>query len=106
MTQSLSGTSGTTGQMRVLLKSANKHIFRALLSLASAALLIRVMGMFNQIVISARFGLGSATDAYFVASLVPLLIADLIAGAVEYSVIPVFIRIRSQQGRKQASKPF
>jgi murein biosynthesis integral membrane protein MurJ len=91
----------------VRLKSAvNKRIFRALLSLASAALLIRVMGMFNQIVVSSRFGLGSATDAYFVASLVPSLLATLISSAVEYSVIPVYIRILSQRGRKQASKLF
>src|SRR5712692_339825 len=65
MSQSLSGT---TGQMRVLLKSANTKIFRALLSIASAALLIRVMGMFNQIIVTARFGEGATMDAYFEAS--------------------------------------
>src|SRR5437868_2887527 len=87
-------------------KSANKHIIRAIFSLASAALLIRVMGMLNQIVVSGRFGLGEATDAYFVASLVPSLMALLISGTVEYSVIPVYIRVLSQHGRKQASKLF
>src|SRR5436309_3838665 len=103
-TQNLSTTSARMTVVR--LKSANKHIFRAILSLASAALLIRVIGLLNQIVVSARFGLGSAMDAYFVASLVPLLIAQVIGSVVEYAVIPVYIRVRSQQGTKQAYKLF
>ncbi len=50
----------TSVQMAAIqLKSANKYIFRALLSIASAALLIRVMGMFNQVIVSARFGAGA-----------------------------------------------
>ena len=84
---------GTTGQMRVILKSANTKIFRALLSIASAALLIRVMGMFNQVVITARFGEGAAMDAYFVASALPIMIAQLLSSAIEASVIPVFAPI-------------
>ena len=102
--QPLSTTSARLVTVR--LKSPHKHILHALLSLASAALLIRVMGMLNQVVVSGRFGIGSATDAYFVASLVPSLIALLIGSAVEYAVIPAYIRVLSQRGRKVASKLF
>src|SRR5207302_1682337 len=94
---------GTTGQMRVILKSANTKIFRALLSIASAALLIRIMGMFNQIVITARFGEGAAMDAYFVASGLPIMIAQLLSSAIEASVIPVFARVRAREKAEQAS---
>jgi len=100
MSQSLTGT---TGQMRVLLKSANIKIFRALLSIASAALLIRVMGMFNQIIVTARFGEGATMDAYFVASTLPIFLAQLIQAAVEASVIPVYSRVRTRGGKEQAS---
>src|SRR5260370_16943937 len=71
----------------VRLKSVNKNIFRALLSLGSAALLIRVMGMINQIVVTARFGQGAPMDAYFVASAVPLLLSSLLASGLQGSVI-------------------
>src|SRR5205823_12302289 len=94
---------GTTGQMRVILKSANTKIFRALLSIASAALLIRVMGMFNQVVITARFGEGAAMDAYFVASALPIMIAQLLSSAIEASFIPVFARVRARGKAEQAS---
>src|SRR6266853_5101897 len=87
----------------IKLKSANKYIFRALLSIASAALLIRIMGMFNQVVVSARFGAGATMDAYFVASTLPVLMAQLITGAVESSVIPVYARVRSKGRKEDAS---
>ncbi len=93
-----------SGQFAAIrLHSANKYIFRALLSIASAALLIRVMGMLNQVVVSARFGAGANMDAYFVASTLPLFLAQLAGSAVESSVIPVYARVRSQGENEQAS---
>src|SRR5947209_3342880 len=97
----------TTGRMAAIrLKSANKYIFRALLSLASANLLIRVMGMLNQIVVTARFGQGSAMDAYFVATTLPITLAQLLASGLEASVIPIYTRVRTKQGRQAASRLF
>jgi len=77
-------------------KSVNIQIFRALLSIASAALLIRVMGMANQVVVSAHFGVGATMDAYFVASLLPITIADLVVGTIQNSVIPTYARVRNR----------
>lgn len=99
--------SSATGQMAALvLKSANTKIFRALLSIASAALLIRVMGMFNQIIVTDRFGEGAAMDAYIVASTLPLLLAQLISGTIEISIIPVYTRIRTRGRKEEASRLF
>jgi len=89
----------------VRLKNANKQIFRAFLSIASATLLIRVMGMVSQIVISGRFGAGATMDAYFVASGLPLLLASLLTSAIECSVVPVYIRTQGKE-REQASALF
>lgn len=84
-------------------KSVNQQIFRAVLCIASAALLIRVAGMLNQIVTSARFGAGAVMDAYFVASLLPLLMAQLIIGVLEASVIPIYARVQTQGTQEQRS---
>ena len=102
--QPLSTTSAHLAAVR--LKSANKQIFRALLSLASANLLIRVMGMFNQVVVAARFGQGAQMDAYFVASGLPVLLAQLLAGGLEASVIPVYASLRGKGKKEQASRLF
>ena len=87
-------------------KSVNIQIFRALLSIASAALLIRVMGMANQVVVSAHFGVGATMDAYFVASLLPITIADLVVGTIQNSVIPTYARVRTRGTIEQASVLF
>lgn len=99
--------STTTARMAAIrLKSANKYIFRALLSLASASLLIRIMGLFNQVVVTASFGQGASMDAYYVASLLPTTLASLLASGLEASVIPVYSRVLTKEGRKKASRLF
>jgi murein biosynthesis integral membrane protein MurJ len=90
----------------IRVKSANKNIFRALLSLSSANLLIRLMGLFNIIIVTARFGQGPAMDAYFVASTLPTLLAQLLASSLEASVIPIYAGLRAKGGREKASRFF
>jgi putative peptidoglycan lipid II flippase len=89
-----------TGQARAI----NGHIARALLSLVSAALLLRAGGMLNQVIVSANFGAGAAMDAYFVATALPLLLVQLLTSALEAAVIPVYSRLRMHSGREGASR--
>src|SRR5258706_5956430 len=101
---SLSTTSMRLAAVR--LKSSNKYIFRALLSLSSAALLTRMAGMVNQVVSSSHFGAGAMMDAYFVAYTLPTVLAALIVGAIEAAVVPAYTRVRSQGNKEQASRLF
>ncbi|MGH2506060.1 MAG: lipid II flippase MurJ [Ktedonobacteraceae bacterium] len=104
---SFSQTFYTTGRIVALrLKTANQHIWRALLSLASAALLLRVGGMLNQVIVSASFGAGANMDAYFVAAAFPLLLIQLISSAVEAAVIPVYSRLRMHASQEETSRLF
>src|SRR5262249_11997783 len=64
---------------------------------------VRVAGMLNQIVVTARFGAGPTMDAYFVASMIPLLLAILIADALEVSVIPVYARLQVEGTKEQVA---
>jgi putative peptidoglycan lipid II flippase len=102
--QRLSTTSARL--VAVNLKSANKHIFRALLSLASANLFMRLMGMVNQVVVTARFGESASMDAYFAASILPTTLAQLLASALEASVIPVYSQVRMRGNTEEASRLF
>ena len=104
MTQPLGSTSARLVAIR--LKSPNKYIFRALVSIASAVLLIRLMGMVNQVIVTGRFGAGAQMDAYFVAVSLPFLLSDMIKSSIETSVVPVYARLRTRGGREEASKLF
>lgn len=104
---SWSQTCYTTGRMVALgLKTANRHIWRALVSLASAALVLRVGGLLNQIVVSARFGANASMDAYFVAAAFPLLLVQLFGSAIEAAVIPVYSQLRMHANREETSRLF
>lgn len=96
-------------------QSPNNGILRALLGLASANLLIRIVGMLNQIVVTAQFGQGSTMDAYYVAQALPVLLAQMLSSALESSVIPVYAQIHgrggacphpTQNSKEQASRLF
>jgi murein biosynthesis integral membrane protein MurJ len=109
MTQFKTINSLSTTSMRlaaVRLKSSNKYIFRALLSLSSAALLTRMAGMVNQIVSSSHFGAGAMMDAYFVAYTLPTVLAALIVGAIEAAVVPAYTRVRAQGDKEHTSRLF
>ncbi len=86
--------------------SINQQIFRALLSIASATLLIRVVGMGNQVVVTSHFGAGADMDAYTVASALPLLLGQLISSGIEGAVIPVYTRERVNRNHEETSVLF
>lgn len=106
--KAISSSLGATSAllMAVRLKATNKQILRALLSLSSAALLTRLAGMVNQVVASAHFGAGANMDAYFVVYTLPTVLAYLIIGGIEASVIPVYARVKAQGTKEQASRIF
>lgn len=90
----------------IVKKSVNRQIFSSLLSIASAALLIRVMGMLNQVVVTAHFGSGAVMDAYFVAYTLPFMMGMLAIGAIEAAIIPVYARVCTTGTKEQASALF
>lgn len=90
----------------IRLKSIHRSILQALFSLASAALLIRVVGLANQIVVTARFGAGPRMDAYFVASTLPLLLARLLSDALEASVVPIYVQVQAQGDKERLTRFF
>jgi murein biosynthesis integral membrane protein MurJ len=90
----------------IRVKSANKNIFRALLSLSSANLLIRLMGLVNLIIVTARFGQGPQMDAYTIVSTLPILLGQLLGSSLESSIIPTYAALRAKGGKEKASRFF
>ncbi len=83
--------------------SINIRILGAIASLAGATLAARALGVLNQIVISAHFGAGAAMDAYFATVAVPTFISDLVVGAIEASLIPVYISLHNAGREREAT---
>jgi putative peptidoglycan lipid II flippase len=104
MSQPISTTTADTAA--IVKKSVNRQIFSSLLSIASAAFLIRVMGMLNQIVVTAHFGSGALMDAYFVAYTLPFMMGMLAIGIIEAAIVPVYARVCATGTKEQVSALF
>jgi len=84
-------------------RTIQRQILAAVLSLASATLLVRLVGMGNQIVVTAQFGAGATMDAYIVATSLPLLLVQPLITVIQGSVIPSYARVRTHGTNEQAS---
>ncbi|MCP5042751.1 MAG: oligosaccharide flippase family protein [bacterium] len=67
--------------------------------LAASVLLSRVIGFFREIVLAAQVGVGSETDSFYAAFLIPDILNYLLAGgALAIAFIPLYNRVRRQGG--------
>lgn len=83
--------------------SESRQIARNASVVAVATLLSRVLGFIRDAVVAAALGAGPAADAFFVAFRVPNMLRRLFAeGSMTMSFIPVFSRVRAEQGESAA----
>jgi putative peptidoglycan lipid II flippase len=98
----LPGSPKTGETKRQARASVNLRVLAAVASLAGATIAARSLGIVNQIAISDHFGAGEAMDAYFAALAPPTFISNIVVGAIEASVIPVYTRLH-KDGQEHAA---
>jgi len=64
--------------------------------------LSRIFGLVRETVIAYQFGATAQTDAFLVASIIPMTISGMLAGAVTVALIPVFTEYRLKSGEEEA----
>ncbi len=80
--------------------ATNAGVARASGILALGNIASRVLGMAREVAVTNLFGASAATDAFFVATLVPRTLYDLlIGGHVNGAIIPVFTEVVTRDGR-------
>jgi putative peptidoglycan lipid II flippase len=86
--------------------SGNVRVARATLVVMLATIAVKLSGMAKQIYIAARFGTTSSMDGFVIAFLLPMLIAGLVAGSFNASLIPLYIEKREKEGQTEADTFF
>lgn len=80
--------------------ATNAGVARASGILALGNVASRVLGMAREVAVTNLFGASGATDAFFVATLVPRTLYDLlIGGHVNGAIIPVFTEVVTREGQ-------
>lgn len=87
--------------------SQRSSFFFAALLLSLSSVLSRILGYFRDVVIAAKLGASAETDAYYAAFGLPdLLLYFLAGGALSIAFVPIFQRLKSQQGDEAAWRLF
>jgi putative peptidoglycan lipid II flippase len=82
-------------------EATNEGVARATGVLALGNIASRVLGMAREIAVTSLFGASRATDAFYVATLVPRTLYDLlIGGQLNGAIIPVLSEIVTKDGQK------
>ena len=64
----------------------------------ASTLAVKLVGMLKDVVVAAHFGTSNAIDAMFVAIAIPTFLTNVVAGSLPSAVVPVYVRVREQEG--------
>lgn len=70
--------------------------------LVLVAIVSKILGFLREEVIAYRFGASYLTDAYYVASIIPLMLFSVVNGALRQTLIPIFVEYLHQKGKPEA----
>lgn len=80
-------------------EAKSSNLGAAALLLAGSVMLSRVLGYFREVALAHQVGVGSETDAFYTAFLVPDILNYLLAGgALAIAFIPLYNRVRGRDG--------
>lgn len=86
--------------------SINRQIFGAAAIVGLLTILVKVVSVGKELVVAWRFGTSDELDAFLIALVVPGFIINVIAGSFNAALIPTYVRVKEQQGLKEAQKLF
>lgn len=82
----------------------NRSIFRAVLSVGAAGVIVKLVAAGKEIAVASVYGRSDAMDAFLAAALVPSLLVNLIAESMNQALVPTLVRVREQEGRERAQQ--
>ena len=85
-------------------ESINRQIAGATFTIMLATLLGRAIGFLKEVLVTRQFGTSWEMDAFVIALIFPTLLAQLAGGAIQVSLVPVYIEWRLRRGEDKATK--
>jgi putative peptidoglycan lipid II flippase len=82
--------------------STNRKIFGAAMIVGMGTLSVKIVAMFKELVVAWKFGTGDALDAFLIALVVPAFITNVIAGSLKAALIPTYMHLLQEKGKKAA----
>lgn len=89
----------------LLTGTTHRQILGATITIGALTLIVQFIGLAKELLVAAHFGTSDALDAFLIAMVIPTFLINIIAGSFQSALIPIYVRIREQEG-DEASKHF
>ncbi|KXK25794.1 MAG: putative peptidoglycan biosynthesis protein MurJ [candidate division WS6 bacterium OLB20] len=97
----------TLGSIKNLLLKEQNEIISAVSMLMVLSLVTKITGMVFLTLVARQFGASTETDKFYLASVVPEMITNIILlGAISGAIIPIFVKLREDKGDAEFLKSF
>lgn len=91
---------------KLTLGSLDRQIFAAVFTVAAFTALVKLTAIGKELLIAWQFGTEDELDAFLIALVIPALVVNVVAGSLNAALMPTYIRVREQEGKKAAQKLF
>jgi putative peptidoglycan lipid II flippase len=86
--------------------SINRQILGAALTVGLFTASVKLASTGKELVVAHKFGTGDDLDAFLIALVLPFFIVNVVAGSFNAALIPSYIQVREQEGKKAAQRLF
>jgi putative peptidoglycan lipid II flippase len=86
--------------------SINSRILGAAIVVGLGTTLVKLLAIVKELVVAYQFGTANELDAFLIALTIPSFLLNIIAGSFNSALIPTYIKVREQEGIKEAQKLF
>jgi putative peptidoglycan lipid II flippase len=81
-----------------------RRILGATFLIAGLTLAVKLAAMVKDIAVAASFGTSAPLEAFLVAFIVPTFVTNVVGASFQAALMPVYIRVRDQEGRASAQR--
>ena len=78
------------------------RILKITLSIMTASMICKITGLIREISLASYFGISKYSDAYLIASAIPVEIVNIIFASVSIIFLPLFIEVQELEGKQKA----
>jgi putative peptidoglycan lipid II flippase len=82
--------------------SVNRRIFSAIVVIGAATVLVKAAALVKDMVVAGGFGLSDALDAFLIALAIPAFLTTLVGYSFVGAFVPIYIRVRENEGPNAA----
>lgn len=87
-------------------ESVNRQIFSAAIIVAGGTVVVKAVAVVKELIVAAQFGTANELDAFLIALIIPSVMVNVIADSFNSALIPIYIKVREQEGKQAAQKLF